>query len=252
MVVCKWKIILEVRPDTIDPVPMTTKAKAEAEGKAEAHAEAEAETKAEAHAEAKAGAKAEAEAETKAEAEAKSEAEANEEADAKANEEAKAEAEAETKAEAEAKSEAEAKEDTPAPDDSTKSKPAKIAKYDVRNDVDYCVNVLEGMNGVGLPTSVDEYTGKRTELKINLIDDLMPVASHSLMYLSSNLCACPDALHQKLRCLERDLKKHAQYLLDNGFWDEMHRLEANIAMRGLPDFKFVIKDKKVLALKSLT
>jgi hypothetical protein len=91
-----------------------------------------------------------------------------------------------------------------------------------------------------LPTTCHPDTGKRTDLEIPFRDD---IPKESLVSMDDVRCVCPDTTHMITRCVERDLKRMAQKIVDDKHPHEsgpIRRLENNLTMRDAkkPVFQF--------------
>ena len=91
--------------------------------------------------------------------------------------------------------------------------------------------------GVILPSTVDCVTGRRTELNIEVNEE---IPKESLLFLKSTFNTCPDVLHVIVRSVESDLKLHVDALLLSKDANAISRLECNITDRNFepPRFKF--------------
>ena len=96
--------------------------------------------------------------------------------------------------------------------------------------------------GVILPSTVDCVTGRRTELNIEVNEE---IPKESLLFLKSTFNTCPDVLHMIVRSVKSDLKLHVDALLLSKDANAISRLECNITDRNVkpPRFKFEVVDK---------
>ena len=91
-----------------------------------------------------------------------------------------------------------------------------------------------------LPTTVDTATGRRMDAEIPL---RTPVPSVSLVYMEDVRCVCPDPTHMLTRCVENDLRRIAQKVVDTLHpysAEPIKRLEENLTAREAkkPTFSF--------------
>ena len=106
---------------------------------------------------------------------------------------------------------------------------------------------MEG-KGVILPSTVDNFTGRRTELTIDINEQ---IPKEMLMSLNSTFNTCLEVLHMILRSVESDLKLHVGSLIISNK-PAITKLECNITQRNVkpPQFSFERVDKlpKVVSL----
>ena len=62
-----------------------------------------------------------------------------------------------------------------------------------------------------LPTTCDSTTGRRMDAKVPFRD---MVPSTALVYAKDIRCVCPDPTHMLTRCVEKDIKRMAQNVID--------------------------------------
>ena len=91
-----------------------------------------------------------------------------------------------------------------------------------------------------LPSLCDKITGRRTDVKIPFRTN---IPETSLVFLNDVRCICPDATHMLTRCVESDLRKMAQKIINDKSPFEMeflHRFEQNLSSRDAkrPVFQF--------------
>ena len=91
-----------------------------------------------------------------------------------------------------------------------------------------------------LPTTCHPTTGRRTDAAVPFRDS---VPTTSLVYARDVRCTCPDATHMVARCVENDLKKATQRLIDEKYPNDaepVRRLEENLTAREAkkPVFQF--------------
>ena len=88
-----------------------------------------------------------------------------------------------------------------------------------------------------LPTDVDDYTGMRHNLKAPFREEN---PQSSLVYLEDIRCVMPDVTHMITRCVESDLRKAAQKIVNEKpvYKVSLQRLEENCTQRVLKKRKF--------------
>ena len=95
-----------------------------------------------------------------------------------------------------------------------------------------------------LPTDVDDYTGMRHNLKAPFREE---IPQSSLVYLEDIRCVMPDVTHMITRCVESDLRKAAQKIVNEKpvYKVSLQRLEENCTRRALkkPKFQFDLQVK---------
>ena len=96
--------------------------------------------------------------------------------------------------------------------------------------------------GVILPSTKDCVTGRRTELKLDISEQL---PSESLVFLKSTFNTSPDVLQMIVRSVENDLKLHVDSLVSSNDSTAIGRLECKKTERTVkpPRFKFEKVDK---------
>ena len=99
-----------------------------------------------------------------------------------------------------------------------------------------------------LPSLCDKKTGRRTDVKIPFRTN---IPETSLVFLNDVRCICPDATHMLTRCVESDLRKMAQKIINDKSPFEMeflHRFEQNLSSRDAkrPVFQFKRTAKNAL------
>ena len=82
-------------------------------------------------------------------------------------------------------------------------------------------------NGVNHSPTVDNFTGRRTELTIDINDQ---IPKESLLLLKSTFNTCPDVLHMIVRSIESDLKLHVDSLILYNM-PARSKLECNITQK---------------------
>ena len=96
-----------------------------------------------------------------------------------------------------------------------------------------------------LPTDVDDYTGMRHNLKE--IPFRKEIPQNSLVYLEDIRCVMPDVTHMITRCVESDLRKAAQKVVNEKpvYKVPLQQLEENCTRRPLkkPKFQFDLQVK---------
>ena len=99
---------------------------------------------------------------------------------------------------------------------------------------------MEG-KGVFFSSTFDKFTGRRTELTIDINDQIQ---KESLMFLKFTFNTCPDVLHMIVRSVESDLKLHVDSLILSNM-PAISELERNITQRTVkpPRFSFEIVHK---------
>lgn len=110
-----------------------------------------------------------------------------------------------------------------------------------------------GSDDTFLPTTVDPESGYRSKVQVPFRTDL-PVTS--LVSYDDIRCVCPDVTHMTTRCVENDLKKIAQKLVDDKHPNEkesLSRLEENLTKRDVkkPHFQFDTTTKSGQKVKTV-
>ena len=96
-----------------------------------------------------------------------------------------------------------------------------------------------------LPTNCNPETGLRTDLKIPFREELPKT---SLVYFQDVRCICPDPTHMITRCVENDLKRVAQKIINDKYPDygpSLKAFEENLTRRDAkrPYFQFNVNTK---------
>ena len=104
-----------------------------------------------------------------------------------------------------------------------------------------------------LPTTVDPKSGYRSNVPVPFRTDL---PATSLVSYDDIRCVCPDVTHMITRCVENDLKKIAQKLVDDKHPKEKEsfaRLEENLTKRDVkkPHFQFDTTTKSGQKVKTV-
>ena len=115
-----------------------------------------------------------------------------------------------------------------------------VPQQHVKKNCEAHKKTMEG-KGVILPSTVDHFTGRRTELTFDINEQ---IPKESLMILKSTFNTCPDVLHMIVRSVESDLKLHVDSLILSNLL-AISKLECNITQRNVkpPRFSFEIVDK---------
>ena len=110
-----------------------------------------------------------------------------------------------------------------------------------------------GSDDTFLPTTVDPKSGHRSNVPVPFRTDL---PATSLVSYDDIQCVCPDVTHMITRCVENDLKKIAQKLVDDKHPKEkesLSRLDENLTKRDVkkPHFQFDTTTKSGQKVKTV-
>ena len=110
-----------------------------------------------------------------------------------------------------------------------------------------------GTDDTFLPTTVDPESGYRSKDTVSFRTDL---PATSLVSYDDIRCVCPDVTHMITRCVENDLKKIAQKLVDDKHPKEkesLAQLEENLTKRDVkkPPFQFDTTTKSGKKVKTV-
>ena len=110
-----------------------------------------------------------------------------------------------------------------------------------------------GSDDTFLPTTVNPKSGYRSQVPVPFRTDL---PATSLVSYDDIRCVCPDVTHMITRCVENDLKKIAQKLVDDKHPKEkesLARLEENLTKRDVkkPHFQFDTTTKSGQKVKTV-